>query len=100
PLERGVALLAGGFGRSGGAEVGRLVERELTEGLTIRRGPRANPIVEARDRDPAIAILERGDDRAEDVGGIGDRAAVVARMEIARRALHLDFRVQDPPQRV
>ena len=56
-------------------------------------GERHDRVVEARDPDPAVGALERGDDLGERVGRVLDRAAVPARVQVDRRADDVDLGV-------
>jgi hypothetical protein len=48
---------------------------------------RSDVIVEARQRDPAVAVMQRGERLAENLQRVVDRAAELAAMQLRRRSL-------------
>ena len=92
-FECGVAGLAE-EGRGGRGPACRpLVEGELGRVLALGGGEGYDVVVEAGDGDAAVVVVERGEDSGEDVGGVGDGAAVDAGVEVVGGAGDGEFHV-------
>ncbi len=97
-FEGRIAGLAVERGQAEAREIRRLVERQVGDQGALLGAQLDHVVVEARDEDPAVLVLEPGDDPGEGVRGIVDRAAVAARMEVDRRPRHVDLGVHHPAQ--
>ena len=60
----------------------------------------SHAIVESGNANVPVAIFQRRDNLRRRLDGVGSRAAVVARMQIGPRALHVNFAVHDAAQPV
>ena len=110
-LERRVARLADARRRADLREVRRLVERQIVDRLPLGGGELAHAIVEVRDGDASVGLVQRRDELGHRVQRIRHRAAVPPRMQILRRAgereleagesaaRHGERRLVDPPHR-
>ena len=79
-------------------QVGRLVERQLGDQTPLVGAELEDIVVEARNEDPTVLVLEPGDDPGEGVGRVLDGAAVAAGMEVDGGPSHVDLGVHHPAQ--
>ena len=93
-LEDAVARFAFESRRAGDLEQHLLVDWQLLPALELFRRWVANFVVEARDEDPAVAVLQAGEEMSQGVEGIRNQAAEGARVEVDGGAGHLDLGVE------
>ena len=75
-----------------------LVERQPRPRFALLRARRHHAIVESRNADVPVAVLERAQNFGDGLHRIGRRAAVDARVQVVIRALHVQFAVHDAAQ--
>ena len=95
-----VSALPEQFRRAELLAIAGLVERQLLELRPLLVAQRPHVVVEAGDLDAAALVLHLREDLREHHGGIGDRAAERAGMQIALRAAQIDLEVDEAAQAV
>ena len=82
--------------RAGPAEPGRLVEGQPSEELALALPQRADAIVEAGQRDPALLVVQPAQQIRQHVQRIVDAAAERAAVQIAVGPVQIQLAVDDP----
>lgn len=90
-FQRGVSGLARCRAGLGGAQPGGLVEGQLGEERALAVGELGHTVVETRDRDPAVRVVQRGDEPGDGGRRVGYRAAERTGVDVLLGAVQLDL---------